>query len=93
MSEPLTDEMLAKLRTFELKPDDQVWMATIDRLQAEVARLNGQRCVSCRWFKRDGGLDFYICTHESAPIVAFDGLGDPTTFGCPFWEAQEVRGE
>lgn len=43
MSEPLTDEMLAKLRTFELKPDDQVWMATIDRLQAALTAAQTER--------------------------------------------------
>jgi hypothetical protein len=43
VSEPLTDEMLAKLRTFELKPDDQVWMATIDRLQAALTAAQTER--------------------------------------------------
>ena len=43
MSEPLNDAMLDKLRTFDLKPDDQVWMATVDRLQAALTAAQAER--------------------------------------------------
>ena len=64
-------------------------------LAAEVARLTGQRCVSCRWL----GSDALSCHNLEAPAVEFDRerieaggtFGDPTTFGCPMWEGKEVQ--
>lgn len=61
-------------------------------LAAEVARLNGHRCVSCRWL--DTRLAAPSCLHKDAPAVEFDRVkddgsmyGDIKTFGCPFWKA------
>mgnify|MGYP003325361590 CR=1 FL=1 len=52
-------------------------------LAAEVARLNGQRCVSCRWYHQSLG-----CTNPNTPDVSFVDYGDPTTFGCPFHRSE-----
>ena len=69
--------------------------AALTAAQAEVARLTGQRCVSCRWL----GSDALSCHNLEAPAVEFDRerieaggtFGDPTTFGCPMWEGKEVQ--
>jgi hypothetical protein len=61
-------------------------------LAAEVARLNGQRCVSCRWYALDNeDYQSLGCTNPNTPDVSFFDYGDPTAFGCPFYERKEVQ--
>ena len=72
--------------------DMSVLRAQLEAAQAEVARLNGQRCVSCRFHEIDEDAVFSSgCTHPQTPDITFFDYGDPTTFGCPFYKRKEVQ--